>query len=845
MGNNDRIDSKENLKQTLTGLKSEIDSLNLEIKENQSQLEGYRSIFENSQDATLILINREFIDANNAAVELLEYPDKERLLNTTPSLLSPVLQEDGKESTEKSHKMMDLAVLHGSYRFEWTHLKFDGSPILIEVLLTKVRTGTEDEIIYTILRDLSERKNAREISRKNEERFRALVESTSDFIWEVDRKVRYTYASPKVKEILGYTPSEMIGKAPFDFMPESIKGQIMEQFSVIAENKRHFQNLENVNFRKDGTRVVLETSGVPFFDNQGELAGYRGIDRDITIRKLNEEQLILSENVFTNSIEGIVITSPDGTIQKVNKAFTDITGYSEEEALGENPRILKSDRNEDKFYTKMWLDLKTTGQWSDEIWNRKKDGSIYPEWLSISAIRDDDGEITNYISLFHDISEKKINEEQLEFLAFHDSLTKLPNRQLFYDRLNFSIQTSIRTGNKLALLYMDIDNFKNINDSYGHPFGDELLCHVKDRISAICRSSDTFARYGGDEFVIVLNQLKNSQEALDFSIKIVNLFKTPLSILEEEIFTSLSIGLAIFPDDGKNIITLEKNADLALYKAKREGKGQVYAYRKELKDSFQRKTFLINNLRQAVDNFSSFTIVYQPKVDANDKTIKGVEALLRWKQEGNWISPEEFIPIAEDTNLIIPLGDWILQQAMSDMKVVHDSGYTDIAFSINLSTRQFINANLYRTIEKLTAELGINRSKLFLEITETAPMNNVEEAIEIMEKFNQIEISFSMDDFGTGHSSLSNLKRFPLKELKIDRSFIMDIPEDKNDMAISKTIISIGKTLNCQIVAEGVETESQLAFLKEQGCNMIQGYLFYKPLLLDELLKALKNPVDL
>jgi len=840
----DRASLTRKHKISITALKAENKKLRLDNKKQKKWLESYQRIFENSQDALLILKNRQFVDANNASIELLGYPDKEQLINSEPFQLSPAFQDDGMKSSIKEHQMMDLAVTHGSHRFEWTHLRFDGTPILLEVLLVTISTAPE-ESFYTIWRDISDKAMNRKRIEASEERFRALVESTSDFIWEVDQEARYTYASPKIEEILGYTPSEILGDTPFALMPEHIREQVEKQFFSVLKSGQSFQNLENINYHKNGKPVLLETSGVPFFNNRNELAGYRGIDRDITSRKHAEEQLVLSESVFSNSIEGIAITSPDATIEQVNNAFTTITGYSREEVLGNNIRILKSNRHDDEFYKEMWDKLLAEGKWSGEIWNRKKDGSAYPEWLSISEIRNIKGETTNYISIFHDISERKVKEEQLEFLAFHDPLTKLPNRRLFYDRLNISLQTAIRTGEKLALIHMDIDDFRHINDSMGHHFGDDLLCSVANRISNICRSSDTLARYGGDEFVIILTHLKDTQEALDCSNRLLYLFDKPISVSKEETHTSISIGISVYPDDGETIITLEKNSDLALTRAKERGKGQVYFFHKELNEAFLRRTFLINSLRRAVRDFSSFSMVYQPKVDAELNSIKSVEALIRWRKDGAPVSPEEFIPIAEDTNLIITLGNWILHTALSDMKKVHESGHCDISFSINLSTKQFNDSRLFSTIEKLTSEIGIDRSKLLLEITESAPVENIDDAIKIMKRFNTININFSMDDFGKGHSSLNNLKRFPLKELKIDRSFITDIPHNQDDIAISKTIINMAKTLGCQVVAEGVETEAQLSFLQAQGCHLIQGYLFYKPLPLTELLIALENSADL
>ena len=520
----------------------------------------------------------------------------------------------------------------------------------------------------------------------------------------------------------------------------------------------------------------------------------------------------------------------------------------------------------------MWKTLLDGGQWSGEIWNRRKDGSAYlREWLSISSLKNSRGTITHFVSLFHDISETKIKEEQLQFLAFHDPLTQLPNRKLFYDRARVALRTAKRFGRKMGLLYMDMDNFKTINDAYGHPFGDDFLCSVKQIISSICRESDTFARYGGDEFVIILNDIETSHDAIEFSERVINLFKAPLDVRGEKIYTSLSIGLSVFPDDGEDIVTLEKNADMALYEAKRRGKRNTFRYRQNLEDEMLRRVSLESRLRDAIVDFSSFKLFYQPKVDIVSHTIYGVEALLRWLPDGEMISPADFIPIAEETNLIIPLGEWIIHQAMSDIKAIYDHfdashgiqiptlsnpsnmpiATTDEGdkmdntpwrtyLSINLSAKQFNNDNLFNIIEEALKKSGYDRSRLIFEITESIPMHNTERSIKIMNRFNEMGMALSIDDFGTGYSSLSYLKRFPIHELKIDRSFIKDLPDDKLDAAISQTIITMANNLNFQVVAEGVETRAQLDFLKAHGCRLIQGFLFYKPLPID----ALQNEME-
>ncbi|MDA3812096.1 MAG: EAL domain-containing protein [Spirochaetaceae bacterium] len=941
---------------------------------NNPEENYYQTIFRESRDALLILKNREFIDCNKAALEMIGYDDKSLFLSSKPSDLSPLKQKDGSDSFEKALEMMDIAVHQGSHRFEWTHIKADGSELPVEILLIPISMESDNELIYTTWRDMTKKQNVLEqaavtekkfkslmhqspyiieiydidglqievnkayeemwdfpaettVNRFNvlkseevkktglfeyvlrayngevvfvpiyqfnptgkteangrgrvrwlntkiyplkdmhnnvfnivithedvserqqvlqdlqfsEERFRSLVETTSDFIWEVDETGSYNYVSPQVIDILGYKPEEILGKTPFDFMPEKDKKIISEFFLHVVTNRLNIVNLENKNIHKDGRSIVLETSGVPFKNAKGLFAGYRGIDRDITNRKIYEEQLVLTESVFKNSIEGIAVTDAQGLIQKVNNSFTLITGYSEEEVLGKNPRVLKSERHTDSFYKEMWDELIKNNQWSGEIWNRKKDGTAYPEWLSISAIHNDEGITTNYISVFHDISEKKMNEEKMLFLAFHDPLTKLPNRRLFYDRLNIAIESAKRSGKLVALFYLDIDNFKDINDTYGHPFGDELLCTVKNLINSICRKSDTLARYGGDEFVIVLNNIITSMEAVDFSERLINLFKNPVTVFNESIFTSISVGVTMFPIDGEDIVTLEKNADLALYKAKRAGKNQTYHYQEELKDLVLKKTRIQNGLRTSIDTFESFSLLYQPKIDIKNNKIHGVEALLRWQLEGVAISPDDFIPIAEETNLIIPLGRWIIRKAISDIMLLHQSGFSDLILSINLSSRQFNDEHMFDIIDEVLIDTGFDKSKLMFEITETTSVNDVESSVKIMEEFYNRGIALSLDDFGTGYSSLSYLKKFALTELKIDKSFIQDIPQDQNDVAICKTIINMAKSLNFNVVAEGVETQEQLDFLKENGCYIIQGYLFFKPMDLENLKITIKS----
>jgi len=695
--------------------------------------------------------------------------------------------------------------------------------------------------VIVIHDDITERITTLDRLRESEEKYRDLVESTNDFVWELKKGARFTYISPQVYDLLGYRPDEMTGRTPYELMTPKERARVEKLIERITSERGNIRNFECVMNHKLGKQITIEFSGAPVYDREERYIGYRGIGRDITARKHFEDQLLMADSVFNNTIEGIAVTDRNGLIEKINPAFTEITGYTAEEVIGKNPRVLKSDRHNSQFYAEMWKSLTENSQWKGEIWNRRKDGSAYPEWLSISSIDDEEGEVKSYISLFHDITDRKNSEEKLEFLAFHDPLTRLPNRRLLYDRLNIALETAKRNHQSMALIYMDIDNFKDINDSYGHPFGDELLCTVKKLVEPVCRSSDTFARYGGDEFVIILNGINSPREVQEFSDRIINIFKDPVIIEDREIFTSLSIGMAVYPQDGTDLVTLEKNVDMALYQAKKEGKRKSYMFKNKLNEKMQRKTYLLDGLRQSMKDFSPFSMLYQPKVDIKTGTIQGVEALIRWNLNGEAVSPSEFIPLAEESNLILPLGQWIMEKAIRDIKSIHDRDLKKIFLSINLSTKQFNDVKLISTIQRILRETEFDKSNLIFEITESTSMSNHAHAMQIMSDFSQLRLQLSMDDFGTGYSSLSYLKKFPLKELKIDRSFIQDLPADSNDTAICQTIISMARNLGFQVVAEGVEKEEQLQFLKNNGCDIIQGFIFFKPLALDELTELLEK----
>jgi|GEM_PF-478091 len=551
---------------------------------------------------------------------------------------------------------------------------------------------------------------------------------------------------------------------------------------------------------------------------------------EINDRVQAEQQMIIFHKAFENALEGISITDSDGIILAVNQAFSEITGYSADEVIGRNSHILKSERQDHSFYTQLWSTLLKTGQWSGEIWNQRKNGEVYPEILSISSIYDDNKEVAHYVAVFHDITELKQQEERIVHQAYHDALTGLPNRTLANDRIGVSIAHVKRGGTKLAVLSLDLDNFKNVNDCLGHEHGDQLLQQVAKRLVSLVREEDTVARLGGDEFLILVAAITAEMVVNDFVQRLLQSFTAPFNVGGSELFISASIGVAFYPEDGDNAGVLTKNADIAMYQAKTTGKNNYCLFTSDLSERISYLRELENNLRQAVMN-REFTVFFQPKIDPLRGVITGAEALVRWqKPDGTIVSPADFIPLAEETGLIIPLGEQVLDISCRVIRMLNDLGNAHLTISVNLSPLQFVQPNLVDRIFAILQKYKISSTQLELEITESAMMTDLTQTVETLNQLVDAGIAISIDDFGTGYSSLAYLKRFPIKILKIDRSFIRDLTIDPSDAQLVETIILMAHNLGIGVVAEGVETKEQLEWLKGRGCEQIQGYYYSKPL---------------
>ncbi|MDD5383516.1 MAG: EAL domain-containing protein [Gallionella sp.] len=554
------------------------------------------------------------------------------------------------------------------------------------------------------------------------------------------------------------------------------------------------------------------------------------------MKVLEERETALSVAAIAFEIEeGMIVTDRDEVIIRVNRVFTKLTGYSAEESIGKTLSLLKFDRQDTEFYSRMRESLHRDNYWQGEIWNRRKNGEIYPEWLTITAVVGTDGEITNYVCAFSDITERKEAEEKICALAFYDTLTQLPNRRFLLDRLQQALALSVRTGRQGALLFIDLDNFKSINDTQGHAVGDLLLVEVANRLQGCIREGDTTARLGGDEFVVLLEDLDTNEQiaatqAETVGEKICETIGHPYLINGHEHHSTASIGITLFRGPVKTMEEMLKRADVALYQAKADGRDTVRFFDPAMQTAVSARVALESDLRRAVSEQEQFLLYYQGQVDSSGR-MTGAEALVRWRHpERGMVSPADFIPLAEESGLILPLGHWVMTTACQQLAAwATQPEMAHLTVAVNVSAKQFHLPTFVEEVLALIDYFGVDTAKLKLEITESLLLDNVDDIITKMTALKARGISFSMDDFGTGYSSLSYLKRLPLYQLKIDQSFVRDVLTDPNDAAIAKIIISLAKSMNLAVIAEGVETEAQRKFLELNGCHAFQGYLFSKP----------------
>ncbi len=692
--------------------------------------------------------------------------------------------------------------------------------------------GVATRILGTITDISDERKQFDQMQIQSE-----AINNASTGINVVSSKGIILYANPLHVSMFGYSKaSEIIGTSIISYLdnPHEFKDLVRNFFS----KRKH--NMEFKARRKDGSTFDAFVQGKKIIGREGE-AVYIGSVSDITDAKRSEKRLRQSATVFENTNEGVVITDKEGIIIDINRAFEEITGYQRDETLGRPVSMLKSGRHDKTFYQQMWIKINHEGSWLGEIWNRRKNGEIYPQWLNITRVANADGDIENFIAVFSDISELKESEEKVDFLFYHDHLTELPNRVLLKARLEHTLSVGRRHNTLTAVIFIDLDNFKHINEVYGHSMGDRVLVEVSKQLSKMLREDDTIARIGGDEFVIVINNFSASKEIDDRVQEILKSFNEPYMIVGKEFWITSSIGVSVSPDDGESAEVLVKNADTAMYEAKSDGKNTYKFYNDKMTaNSFERVVFE-SALKNAVQN-GEFELYYQPQYSLKTDKLIGMEALVRWRHPTlGIITPDRFIPIAEETKLIVSIGEFVLEQACRDIALWHKEGLCDGRIAVNVSGVQLEHSEFAETIKSALSTHGIDPSMIEIEVTESIVMKDPERWIRILEEIKRIGVAISIDDFGTGYSSLSYLRRLPVDTLKIDRSFIQDLPQKQDACAIADAIISMSKSLGLSVLAEGVETHRQQEYLQMRGCDAYQGFLLSHPMSGDQTMNWLRE----
>ncbi|WGG48621.1 EAL domain-containing protein [Rugamonas sp. DEMB1] len=684
-----------------------------------------------------------------------------------------------------------------------------------------------------IIADISERKH-------NEMRISALLAEQSAILDNVMfgvmfvRQRHIVSVNRRCEELFGYAPGSMVGASTAILFPDSVDYEEAgaRQYPTLAAGE--YFNEERHYRRRDGTLFWCLVSGCAI-DQSRANEGSIWVYADVSARKEAEEKLRLSATVIEHIADGVVVLDAAGSIVAVNPAFSQITGYAEQEAIGRDRTLTRSGRHDEAFYEQMWTEQMTTGFWRGELWNQRKNGELYLEWLTVSAVRDHRGIATHYVGVFSDITKAKESQEKLDHLAHHDPLTALPNRLLFHDRLQHALQRAVRDDEQLALLFIDLDRFKNVNDTLGHHIGDELLKQVAKALSDKLREGDTLARLGGDEFIVLLEDVEGQYKASMVAEKLVAMFEQPFMVAGHELFVTCSVGISLFPADAADLNMLIRNADVAMYQAKARGRNGYSFYAPSMTGEGVERLRLETFLRRSIEKDEVF-LNYQPQVEIDTGRLIGVEALVRWNHpELGPVPPVRFIPLAEDTGFINQLGKWVLFEACRQMVRWQADGLYVPKIAVNLSAKQFERGSIVNMVSAILRETGLEPQRLQLEVTESVIMNTGD-ALVFINDLHSIGVGLAIDDFGTGYSSLAYLKQLPVQTLKIDRSFIKDISTDPNDEAIAIAIIQLGKSMNLSVIAEGVETEEQAAFLLRHGCYLAQGYYYSRPVLSGDLL---------
>ncbi|MDI4648903.1 EAL domain-containing protein [Cohnella hashimotonis] len=660
-----------------------------------------------------------------------------------------------------------------------------------------------------------------------------IYRDSQEAIMITDSHARIVQVNPSFSRITGYEESEVVGLTPSVLKSDCQSPDFYARMWAAIHLDGKWKG-EIWNRRKNGEVYPQWLSISAVKDEAGQLQNYMAMFLDLTEYKSAASKLRLHAQVFSYASEGIMITDTSLKILSVNQAFTVVTGYTEEEACGHTPALLRSGRHGRDFYDRMWESLREAGRWQGEIWNRRKSGELYPEFLTITTLRDEQGEVTNYIGMFKDITARKQAEDRLKYLAHYDMLTGLPNRTLLQDMLQDVMEGCRRTGERLGVLFIDLDRFKSVNDSLGHDAGDKVLRQMGERLKRAVRAEDVVSRLGGDEFIVVLRSLKSADEALETARRVTELMARPFDGADNEIYMNASIGISMYPDHGKDLESLMQHADLAMYEAKSQGAGPQL-FNEGIGGAFSRKLRLERELRFAAER-GELQLVYQPQVGVESGRLEGMESLLRWRHpELGAISPSEFIPIAEETGLIREIGSWVLGEACKQLGAWSRRARTVPAIAVNLSGKQFMAPDLAETFRGIVRDAGCDPHQIVLEITESFGIVDMDSVIGVLRELKGMGFRVAIDDFGKGYSALGYLKQLPIDILKIDKSFLSELTSDPKSDALTRAIIQMAQGMELRVIAEGVETPAQMARLRELRCDIAQGYYIDRPMPAGEL----------
>ena len=701
--------------------------------------------------------------------------------------------------------------------------------------------------IVGVAKDITDQIEASESLRDSEQRYRMLAESISDVIFSTNNTLKLNYVSPSVQSVLGFDAAWVFknGWQSTIANPQQLAGvySLMERVSNALDNPEQLSALRTQLdtqlfvfdcLRADGRKIPIELRLVLVWDENDAFEGILGVGRDISQQRRAEKDLRMAATVFEHSTSAILITDPAGYIVQANEAFSRVSGYAVSQVLDQLPSMLTVDEQQQAHLQYVLKQLHQHNTWEGEVWLKRLNGEHYPAWVGITAVFDDEGDLASYVCFFSDISERKASEQRIHRLAYYDALTHLPNRTLFQDRLHTALQQAERNKSWVVLMFLDLDRFKPINDSLGHAAGDRMLKDMAIRLLACVDNDDTVARMGGDEFTLLLQPRATRDMALNRAISVAEQILAslvqPFVLESREFFVTASIGIALSPQDGNELSQLMKNADTAMYHAKERGKNNFQFYQADMNASALERLELESDLRHALEQ-QEFILYYQPQFSGDGKRLTGAEALLRWNHpRRGLVPPGDFIPVLEELGLVVDVGDWVLAESCRQLKHWHQAKVRVPKVSVNISARQFSDGQLGTRIATILKETGLPPACLELELTESILMREVSEALQILASLKNLGLSIAVDDFGTGYSSLNYLKQFPIDVLKIDRTFVDGLPEGEQDAQIARAIIAMAHSLNLAVIAEGVETHEQLDFLREHGCDEVQGYLFGRPM---------------